>query len=76
MNRPENTPTHIGPFLRFIRKNLNLTLRQAANVAHVNFTYLAQVERSEKEPTDAWLTAYMRGLGVEIAARQMDGDAA
>lgn len=72
MTRPEQTETPIGPFLRSIRNSLNMTLRQAANVTHVNFTYLSQVERGERVPTDAWLGAYVKGLGVEIAQREMD----
>lgn len=47
-----------------------MTLRQAANVTHVNFTYLAQVERGEREPSNEWLSAYVKALGVEIAGRE------
>jgi transcriptional regulator with XRE-family HTH domain len=73
MTRPEGTATPIGPFLRFIRNGANLSLRQAANVAHVNFTYLGQVERGEREPTSEWLASYVKALGVAIAS---EGDAA
>lgn len=75
MTRPESTQTHIGPFLRFVRHQLGLTLRQAANVTHVNFTYLAQVERGDKTPSDSWLNAYVTGLGVSLADRDA-GEAA
>lgn len=47
-----------------------MTLRDAANVTHVNFTYLAQVERGEREPSSEWLSAYVKALGVEIAHRE------
>ena len=70
MAAPDSTPTPIGPFLRHIRNSLGMTLRQAANVTHVNFTYLAQVERGEREPSNEWLSAYVKALGVEIATRQ------
>lgn len=49
---------------------MDLTLRDAAKVTHVNFTYLAQVERGEKQPSAEWTTAYVQGLGVEMAARE------
>lgn len=72
MPDPTETPTHIGPFLRHIRNGLNLTLRQAANVTHVNFTYLGQVERGEKQPSSEWLSAYVKALGVEMASREVE----
>lgn len=70
MAAPESTPRPIGPFLRHIRKTIGMTLRDAANVTHVNFTYLAQVERGEREPSSEWLSAYVKALGVEIAHRE------
>jgi transcriptional regulator with XRE-family HTH domain len=70
MARPESTATHIGPFLKHVRTSVGLSLRDAAKVGHVNFTYLAQVEREEKNPSAEWITAYMQGLGVEMAQRQ------
>ena len=73
MSRPEHTPTPIGPFLRSIRLGAGMSLRQAASVAHVNFTYLGQVERGEREPTSEWLASYVKALGVALAS---DGDAA
>lgn len=65
----EETPTHIGPFLRHVRASLDLTLRQAADITHVNFTYLGQVERGQKQPTDVWLTGYLKLLGEYKAER-------
>jgi hypothetical protein len=41
-------------------------------VTHVNFTYLGQVERGEKNPSPDWLSAYIKALGVEMAAREAD----
>lgn len=69
MAPPTSTTTDIGTFLRFVRQQLGLTLRDAARIAGVNFTYLAQVERGEKQPTDSWLSTYVRGLGVNLAER-------
>ena len=68
----EQPPTHIGPFLRYIRNGMSLTLRAAASVAHVNFTYLGQVERGEKQPSSEWLSAYVKALGVAAANRESD----
>lgn len=67
MDHPESPKTHIGPFLRHIRTSLGATLREAANVAHVNFTYLGQVERGEREPSSEWLSAYVKALGIHAA---------
>lgn len=47
-----------------------MSLRHAASVAHVNFTYLGQVERGEKEPTSEWLASYVKALGTAIAAEE------
>lgn len=77
MQGPESTTPHIGPFLRHVRNLMDLTLREAANVTHVNFTYLAQVERGERNPSAEWLAAYVKALGTEAAAKDSnDGDAA
>lgn len=64
----------MGPFLRFVRQQLGLSLRDAAARTFVNFTYLAQVERGERTPTDAWLNAYISGLGRALADQR--GEAA
>lgn len=72
MSHPEQTETHIGPFLRHIRTSLGATLRQAAGVTHVNFTYLGQVERGEKSPSSEWLSAYVKALGAYAAQSEQD----
>lgn len=68
---PDSAPpeTHVGPFLRHVRTTLGLNLRDAAKSAHVSFTYLAEVERGERTPTDAWLRSYTEHLGAVIAQR-------
>ena len=68
----ESTEAHIGVFLRHIRQTLNLTLRDCASVTHVNFTYLGQVERGERNPSDSWLRSYMESVGEYVAHREME----
>lgn len=75
MDNQERPETHIGPFLRFVRSSLGLTLRDCANVTHVNFTYLGQVERGERSPSNAWLQAYMEHIGAYLADRELRGAA-
>lgn len=70
MKEQESTGTHIGPFLRHVRTSLGLTLRECASVTHVNFTYLGQVERGERNPSDAWLRAYVENVGEFAADRE------
>lgn len=72
MNEQESPETHIGGFLRHVRSSLGLTLRQCAAVTHVNFTYLGQVERGERNPSDAWLRSYVVAVGEYVADREVD----
>lgn len=72
MSTQESPEAHIGGFLRHVRSSLGLTLRQCANVTHVNFTYLGQVERGERNPSDAWLRSYVVAIGAHVAAREVD----
>lgn len=69
MTHPDSPPTHIGPFLRHVRTSLGLNLRDAAKAAGVSFTYLGQVERGERAPSDSWLRAYIEHLGTVAADR-------
>lgn len=50
---------------------MSLSLRQAAEITHVNFTYLGQVERGEKQPTDVWITGYVKLLGEYRADQEL-----
>lgn len=72
MPEQNSTGTHIGVFLRYIRVTLHLTLRECANVTHVNFTYLGQVERGDRSPSDSWLRNYMEAVGEYVALREQD----
>ena len=70
MSHPDSPPTHIGPFLRHVRTTLGLNLRDAAKAAGISFTYLGQVERGERTPSDAWIRAYTEHLGGIVADRE------
>lgn len=57
----------IGETLRTTRNERGLTLRQVAEGAHVSISYLAEIERGEKDPSSRVLQSITEGLGVEIA---------
>lgn len=71
MDLPENTPTHIGVLLRHVRVTLGLNLRDAAKIAGVSFTYLGQVERGNRVPSDSWLRAYVEAMGTYLADQEV-----
>jgi len=71
MNLPERPTTDIGAFLRHVRKTLGLNLRDAAKAAGVSFTYLGEVERGERAPSDIWLRSYIEHLGTVAADREV-----
>ncbi|MCA1729005.1 MAG: helix-turn-helix domain-containing protein [Actinobacteria bacterium] len=56
----------IGETLRTIRTGNGLTLRQVAEGAHVSISYLAEIERGEKDPSSRVLESIAEGLGVEV----------
>lgn len=49
--------TQQGDAIRGLREELGLTLRELAAAAGVSFSYLAEVERGEKDPHARWLKA-------------------
>lgn len=49
-----------------MRKAQGLSLRQLARLAEVEYGYLAQVERGEREPTPRWLKAVTDALGKHL----------
>lgn len=55
----------IGETLRAERNGRGLTLRQVAEGAHVSVSYLAEIERGEKDPSSRVLQSIAGGLGVE-----------
>ena len=54
----------IGETLRAIRTERGLTLRQVAEGAHVSVSYLAEIERGEKDPSSRVIENVAEGLGV------------
>jgi transcriptional regulator with XRE-family HTH domain len=56
----------IGDTLRAERTEKGLTLRQVAEGAHVSVSYLAEIERGEKDPSSRVLESIARGLDVEL----------
>jgi transcriptional regulator with XRE-family HTH domain len=57
----------IGDTLRAERTELGLTLKQVAEGAHVSVSYLAEIERGEKDPSSRVLESIARGLDVELS---------
>jgi transcriptional regulator with XRE-family HTH domain len=57
----------IGDTLRAERTERGLTLKQVAEGAHVSVSYLAEIERGEKDPSSRVLESIARGLDVELA---------
>jgi transcriptional regulator with XRE-family HTH domain len=55
----------IGETLRAERNDRGLTLRQVAEGAHVSVSYLAEIERGEKDPSSRVLESIAGGLGVD-----------
>lgn len=59
--------TAIGDTLRAERNGRGLTLKQVAEGSHVSVSYLAEIERGEKDPSSKVLESIAEGLGVEIS---------
>ncbi len=56
----------IGETLRAARNERELTLRQVAEGAHVSISYLAEIERGEKDPSSRVLESIAEGLGIGV----------
>ena len=75
MNTVEITPkskegdllSAIGETLRAERNERGLTLKQVAEGAHVSVSYLAEIERGEKDPSSRVLESIAGGLEVEVS---------
>ncbi len=59
--------TAIGETLRAERNGRNLTLREVSEGAHVSVSYLAEIERGEKDPSSKVLESIAGGLDMEIS---------
>ena len=62
--RKKDLLSAIGETLRGVRNERGLTLRQVAEGAHVSISYLAEIERGEKDPSSRVLESVAEGLGV------------
>jgi transcriptional regulator with XRE-family HTH domain len=56
----------IGDTLRAERTEKGLTLKQVAEGAHVSVSYLAEIERGEKDPSSRVLESIAKGFDVEL----------
>jgi transcriptional regulator with XRE-family HTH domain len=57
----------IGETLRAERNERGLTLKQVAEGAHVSVSYLAEIERGEKDPSSKVLESIAVGLDIEVS---------
>jgi transcriptional regulator with XRE-family HTH domain len=57
----------IGETLRAERTERGLTLKQVAEGAHVSVSYLAEIERAEKDPSSRVLENIARSLDMEVS---------
>ena len=57
----------IGETLRAERTERGLTLKKVAEGAHVSVSYLAEIERGEKDPSSKVLENIARGLDMEVS---------
>ena len=57
----------IGETLRAERTERGLTLKKVAEGAHVSVSYLAEIERGEKDPSSRVLENIARGLDIEVS---------
>ena len=53
--------------MRAERTERGLTLKQVAEGAHVSVSYLAEIERGEKDPSSKVLENIAGGLGVSLS---------
>lgn len=58
---------HAGTVVRAARKAQNLTLRDVAKLADVDYSTLSKVERGLVEPSPRWLKAVLDALGQHMA---------
>jgi transcriptional regulator with XRE-family HTH domain len=66
LQRKTDLLSAIGETLRALRNERALTLRQVAEGAHVSISYLAEIERGEKDPSSRVLESIAQGLGVAM----------
>lgn len=56
-----------GPAIRKLRTAQRLSLRELARLAEVEASYLSQVERGLRHPSERWLKSVTDALGEHLA---------
>jgi transcriptional regulator with XRE-family HTH domain len=84
MPTPKDLPRDIGGFIRDLRRNAKISLRQLADQAGVSNPYLSQIERGLRKPSAEVLQQLSKALRVSaetlyvragiLDAREGDGD--
>ena len=68
MSTPGNLPRDIGGFIRDLRRNARISLRQLAEQAGVSNPYLSQIERGLRKPSAEVLQQLASALRVSTPA--------
>lgn len=58
---------HSGTVIHAARKAQNLSLRQLADIAEVDYSTLSKVERGLVDPSPRWLKDVLNALGKHMA---------
>lgn len=64
MQKPADLPRDIGEFIRELRSNARISLRELANRAGVSNPYLSQIERGLRKPSAEVLAQIAHALRV------------
>jgi transcriptional regulator with XRE-family HTH domain len=64
VNEPRDLPRDIGAFIRDLRRNARISLRQLAEQAGVSNPYLSQIERGLRKPSAEVLAQLASALRV------------
>jgi transcriptional regulator with XRE-family HTH domain len=67
MPQPNPSATRVGIVIREARKARNLSLRELAALAEVDYSMLSRVERGVVDPSPRWLKAVTDALGQHAA---------
>jgi transcriptional regulator with XRE-family HTH domain len=68
MATPKDLPRDIGGFIRDLRRNAQISLRQLAEQAGVSNPYLSQIERGLRKPSADILQQIAKGLRISAEA--------
>lgn len=63
---PSETRTFFGQRVREVRREKNLTLEDLGEFSDMNWSYIAQVERGERNVSIDNMAAIAEGLGVPL----------